>query len=83
LPNSSELDAIRAAEEAINSSITITFLRQAYPLHMTRCRQGILSQQQQALADSTLLTRAMSYKEGGGTYFMHASSKSKKVINFT
>lgn len=80
LSSSAELDGIKIAEEAINSRnyyyIPTANISKSYDLMQT----GDIIATTTSIGGLDVTHTGYVYKDGGGTYFMHASSKSKKVI---
>lgn len=80
LSSSSELEGIKIAEEAINSRnyyyIPTNAISKSYDLLQT----GDIIATTTSISGLDVTHTGYVYKDGGGTYFMHASSKSKKVI---
>ncbi|MCC6865378.1 MAG: DUF1460 domain-containing protein [Ignavibacteria bacterium] len=80
LANSTELDGVKAAEEAINSRnyyfIPTNDISRLYDLMKT----GDIIATTTNIKGLDVTHTGYIYKENGGTFFMHASSKSKKVI---
>jgi hypothetical protein len=80
LSNISELEGIKASEEAINSRyyyyIPTNDISKAYDQMQT----GDIIATTTSIGGLDVTHTGYVYKEGGGTYFMHASSKSKRVI---
>ena len=80
LSSSTELDGVKAAEEAINSRyyyyIPTKSISKSYDLMQT----GDIIATTTNIGGLDVTHTGYVYKEGGGTYFMHASSKSKQVI---
>lgn len=80
LSSSSELDGIKTAEEAINSRnyyyIPTKKISNSYDLMQT----GDIIATTTSISGLDVTHTGYVYKESGGTYFIHASSKSKKVI---
>lgn len=80
LSSSTELDGVKAAEEAINSRyyyyIPTNSISKSYDLMQT----GDIIATTTNIGGLDVTHTGYVYKEGGGTYFMHASSKSKQVI---
>lgn len=80
LSNSTELEGVKAAEEAINSRnyyyIPTKDISKAYDL----MQNGDIIATTTNIGGLDVTHTGYIYKEGGGTYFLHASSKSKQVI---
>jgi hypothetical protein len=80
LSNGTELEGVKAAEEAINSRnyyyIPTKDISKSYDLMQT----GDIIATTTSIGGLDVTHKGYVYKEGGGTYFMHASSKSKQVI---
>lgn len=80
LANSDELEGIIAAEDAINSRyyyyIPAKVISKSYDLMQT----GDIIATTTNIGGLDVTHTGFVYKEGGSTYFMHASSKSKKVV---
>jgi hypothetical protein len=80
LSSSAELDGIRAAEEAINSRYYYYIPTNAISKSYDQMQTGDIIATTTSIGGLDVTHTGYVYKEGGGTYFMHASSKSKKVI---
>lgn len=80
LADSAELEGIKASEDAINSRyyyyIPTKDISKSYDLMQT----GDIIATTTSIGGLDVTHTGYVYKEAGGTYFMHASSKSKKVI---
>ncbi len=80
LSNSSELDGVKAAEEAINSRYYYYIPTNKISASYDLMQSGDIIATTTSIGGLDVTHTGYVYKEGGGTYFMHASSKSKKVI---
>lgn len=80
LSNSSELDGIVAAENAINSRYYYYIPTKDISKSYDQMQTGDIIATTTSIGGLDVTHTGYVYKEGGGTYFMHASSKSKKVI---
>lgn len=80
LSSSSELEGIKAAEEAINSRYYYYIPTKAISQSYDQMQTGDIIATTTSIGGLDVTHTGYVYKEGGGTYFMHASSKSKKVI---
>lgn len=80
LSNSSELDGIVAAENAINSRYYYYIPAKDISKSYDQMQTGDIIATTTSIGGLDVTHTGYVYKEGGGTYFMHASSKSKKVI---
>jgi len=80
LANKTELEGIKACEEAINSRtyyyIQTKNISKAYDL----LQNGDIIATTTTIGGLDVTHTGYVYKESGGTYFLHASSKSKEVI---
>jgi hypothetical protein len=80
LSNSTELEGIKACEEAINSRdyyyIPTSSISKAYD----NMKNGDIIATTTNITGLDVTHTGYVYKDGGGTYFLHASSKSKQVI---
>lgn len=80
LSNSSELDGIVAAENAINSRYYYYIPTKEISKSYDQMQTGDIIATTTSIGGLDVTHTGLVYKEGGGTYFMHASSKSKRVI---
>lgn len=80
LSSSSELDGVKAAEEAINSRYYYYIPTNKISASYDLMQSGDIIATTTSIGGLDVTHTGYVYKEGGGTYFMHASSKSKKVI---
>ncbi|MEO8512786.1 MAG: N-acetylmuramoyl-L-alanine amidase-like domain-containing protein [Ignavibacteria bacterium] len=80
LSSSTELEGIKAAEEAINSRYYYYIPTSAISKSYDQMQTGDIIATTTSIGGLDVTHTGYVYKEGGGTYFMHASSKSKKVI---
>ncbi|HMQ79224.1 MAG TPA: DUF1460 domain-containing protein [Ignavibacteria bacterium] len=80
LANSSELDGIVAAENAINSRYYYYIPTKDISKSYDQMQTGDIIATTTSIGGLDVTHTGYVYKEGGGTYFMHASSKSKRVI---
>ena len=80
LSNSSELDGIVAAENAINSRYYYYIPTKDISKSYDQMQTGDIIATTTSIGGLDVTHTGYVYKESGGTYFMHASSKSKRVI---
>lgn len=80
LSNSTELDGVKAAEEAINSRYYYYIPTKDISKSYDQMQTGDIIATTTSIGGLDVTHTGYVYKEGGGTYFMHASSKSKQVI---
>ncbi len=80
LANSKELDGVKAAEEAINTRNYYYIPKKDISKSYDQMQSGDIIATTTSISGLDVTHTGYVYKEGGGTYFMHASSKSKKVI---
>ncbi len=80
LSSSAELDGVKAAEEAINSRYYYYIPTNKISASYDLMQSGDIIATTTSIGGLDVTHTGYVYKEGGGTYFMHASSKSKKVI---
>lgn len=80
LANSTELDGVKAAEEAINSRNYYYIPTNDISKSYDQMQSGDIIATTTSIGGLDVTHTGYVYKEGGGTYFLHASSKNKKVI---
>ncbi len=80
LAHGTELEGVKAAEEAINSRYYYYIPTSDISKSYGRMQTGDIIATTTSIGGLDVTHTGYVYKEGGGTYFMHASSKSKKVI---
>jgi hypothetical protein len=80
LSNSTELEGVKAAEEAINSRYYYYIPTKDISKSYDGMQTGDIIATTTSIGGLDVTHTGYVYKEGGGTYFMHASSKSKQVI---
>lgn len=80
LANSAELDGIKAAEDAINSRYYYYIPTKDISKSYDQMQTGDIIATTTSIGGLDVTHTGYVYKDGSGTYFMHASSKSKKVI---
>jgi hypothetical protein len=80
LSNSTELEGIKAAEDAINSRYYYYIPTKDISKSYDQMQTGDIIATTTSIGGLDVTHTGYVYKDGSGTYFMHASSKSKKVI---
>lgn len=80
LSNSAELDGIKAAEDAINSRYYYYIPAKDISKSYDQMQTGDIIATTTNIGGLDVTHTGYVYKDSSGTYFMHASSKSKKVI---
>jgi cell wall-associated NlpC family hydrolase len=80
LSSSSELDGVKAAEEAINSRYYYYIPTNKISASYDLMQNGDIIATTTSIGGLDVTHTGYVYKEGGGTYFLHASSKGKRVI---
>ncbi len=80
LSESSNVDGINAAEDAINSRYYYYIPKNDISKSYDLMQSGDIIATTTSIGGLDVTHTGYVYKEGGGTYFLHASSKSKKVI---
>lgn len=80
LSNKTELEGIKASEEAINSRDYYYIPTKSISKAYDKLQSGDIIATTTNISGLDVTHTGYVYKDGGGTYFLHASSKSKEVI---